>query len=61
MMRIEIVYYEVKRKEFRKKKTLVDFLKTKRIGDIIQAAELQGKIRKLIIMPEQLYNFKWRE
>jgi alkylhydroperoxidase/carboxymuconolactone decarboxylase family protein YurZ len=60
-MRIEIVYYEVKRKEFRKKKTFVEFMKNKQLGDIIQAAELQGKTRKLLIIHEQLYSVKWRE
>jgi hypothetical protein len=58
-MRIEIIYYEVKRKEFRKKKTLVAFLKGKRRDEIIQAAELKGRTRKLKMLPEHLYNFDW--
>lgn len=60
-MRIEIVYYEVKRKEFRKKKTLLAFLAKKHRDEIIQAAQLKGSTRILKILPVHLHNFEWDE
>ena len=60
-MQIEIIYHEVKRRVFRKKKTLLAFLATKHANEILRATELKGKIRYARQLPVNLHNFDWEE
>lgn len=60
-MRIEVIYYEVKRKEFRKIETMMKFLKSKQRNEVIQISELRNGVRQLKILPEFLHKIEWNE
>jgi len=52
-MKIKVLYYELKEKEFRSKKTLDTFMKTKLINEIVSGYQIIGKITyRLMLTPE---------
>jgi hypothetical protein len=53
-MKIEIIYHEIKRKEFRKEKTLQKFLKTKLPSEILRAIEIKNGVYYLLEIQEFL-------
>lgn len=47
-MKVEIIYYEMNKRQFRSKKTLTNFLKTKRRDQILQVVEIKGNTHYMI-------------
>jgi len=60
-MKIEIIYHELKRKEFRSKKTLRNFLNTKLDSEILKVVEIKNKIYYLLEMKQFLLDNKWND
>lgn len=52
-MKIKVLYYELKEKEFRSKKTLENFMKTKLTYEIVGAYQIIGKINYKLMLTEE--------
>jgi len=57
-MKIEVTYYELKRKEFRKKSTLQKFLRSHLPSEILTAYEYKDKICYALELKEFIVKYR---
>lgn len=60
-MKIQIIYYELKQKEFRSEKTLFKFLNTKLDSEILRIVQTKNKTEYIICIRTFLDKYKYRE
>lgn len=58
-MKIEVHYYELKKKEFRSKKSLKKFLNTKLDHEILRAVEVKDKTYTMLELQRFIYENKY--